>query len=86
MRESISWCEILICITALTILIKILKDRYSDLYGKKKMIKVIFEYFFILILIGLIVGLLNLLGYKANYFEIVACTALIEAINARRLK
>ena len=36
MREPISWCEILIFITILTVLIKILRDRYNDLYGRKK--------------------------------------------------
>jgi hypothetical protein len=36
MREPISWCEILIFITALTILIKILKNNYDEKYGRKK--------------------------------------------------
>jgi len=29
------WCEILIFITALVILIKILKEHYDELYGRK---------------------------------------------------
>ena len=35
MREF-SWCEILIGMTALTIFIKILVDKYNDLYRRKK--------------------------------------------------
>jgi hypothetical protein len=35
MREF-SWCEILIFITASTCLIKILKDRYDEIYRRKK--------------------------------------------------
>jgi len=35
MREF-NWYEILVGITALIFLVKILKDRYNDLYGRKK--------------------------------------------------
>ena len=34
MREN--WCEILLIITAVTVFIKLLKDRYNNLYGRKK--------------------------------------------------
>jgi hypothetical protein len=31
-----NWCEILLGITAITIFIKLLKDRYDNLYGRKR--------------------------------------------------
>jgi hypothetical protein len=31
-----SWCDLLIGITAITILVKILKDRYCEKYGGEK--------------------------------------------------
>lgn len=34
--QTLSWCEILIVITALAILIKILRDNYNDTFGDKK--------------------------------------------------
>jgi hypothetical protein len=30
-----NWCEFLICIVAVTILVKILKDNYDEKYGGK---------------------------------------------------
>jgi hypothetical protein len=31
-----SWCDILICAVAITILIKILKEQYNNKYGRKR--------------------------------------------------
>ena len=32
---NLSWIEILLCITAVTVLVKVIKDRYDEKYGDK---------------------------------------------------
>jgi hypothetical protein len=34
--KEYGWCEILLLITAITVLIKMIKERYDNLYGRKR--------------------------------------------------